>query len=151
MLRLDKLDIALDLRELNRRREVQKRRVLYRMGRYGQQVLRRLIRRGKKASKPGQPPRARTKKNGVKSNFKKLARFFVNADDGSVSVGLMDAKFQGTRPDGGKTVAQLLNEGGPAKINDAAVPARFRPRPFTDPTLDKAGPRLVEIVGSVEL
>lgn len=78
-------------------------------------------------SKPGEPPYAR------EGSLKRLIYFGFDPAGPSVVVGPMRFATR-TRPGGGKSVPELLNEGGVAKLampGGETVSATFKPRPFT--------------------
>lgn len=121
------------------------RRVLIRTGSYGRGVERRIFRRRKKKSQPGNPPHAHAPGGGGL----KAVLYAVNKSDLSVAIGPQKFPTRPGRPNKrgvrkttrplGKTVPQMLNEGGVARIEiddpnkgTFTIPANYRPRPFRD-------------------
>jgi len=97
----------------------QKRRAFFRIGSYVRGVMRRLIRRGKKPSQPGQPPKSHT---GLLRN----SIFYIVHQDG-VQIG--PALLRGTKGDAkpvGQNVPELLEFGGEIKIKEVLRRGRWQ-------------------------
>ncbi len=146
-----KFEAFFDRPKVMRAIDAKNRRVLVRTGAFGRRVMRGSIRpAGKKGRKsdPGQPPRYHV------ASGEGLRLIFYSYDSQADAVSIGPLKFrQGaaqrhgdrtirTVPRGGKTVPQLLNEGGSAvQITQFASGdvvrrvARYRPRPFRDLSL----------------
>lgn len=122
------LDRSKVFKALDRKRQV----VLLRTGGYTRTIMRNSMKRAKKGpgggSKPGQPPRYRigTLRNKIAFGFDPRTE--------SVVVGTENFRTK-TKPAGGKTTAELINEGGTARITTPAgvTRASYAPRPFTPP------------------
>lgn len=96
-------------------------------------------------SKPGQPPRYR------KGDLRKI---YFGYDDRRKSVVTGPTVYRTkTRPAGGKTTAELINEGGAAQIATPAgvTKATFQPRPFTPPAFDAGQKKYLELTASTPL
>lgn len=120
-------------------------KVLYRTGGFGRKVMRSGMRRRKNASQPGEYPSAHA------GQLKELIYFGID-ETNSLVIG--PTVFPGAKgkAGGGKTVPQLLNEGGviPGRrflvprrnpksneskfvlVNNARRPMKYRPRPFVE-------------------
>lgn len=124
----------LDRPEILKRIDTKRRRVLFRTGGFGRQVMKRQMRKGgkkRKQSKPGEAPRTHV---GL---LRKLI-YFGLADDGETVV--IGPQYTGqsrtTQAAGGKPVPQLLNEGGRAALafpDGNVETVEYLPRPFIDP------------------
>jgi len=131
--------------------ERKNRRVLFRLGGYTRTIMKRLIRvRKRKVSSPGRPPFARS----AKSPLRRLIAFKVTGSE-SVATGPLLFRSRALEPGGGKTGAQLLNEGGSAvQVNKAGRKSnvmRYRARPFIEPARKQALPKLIELIKATPL
>lgn len=82
--------------------------------------------------------------------LKRLIRFEYDFAAGAVKVGPL--KFNSKQP-AGKTIPQLINEGGTVtrRVDGESVRQRYRPRPFVDLTRPKAAAQLVNIYETTPL
>lgn len=112
-------------------------RALARFGGLVRKTAKGLIRTRKGASKPGMPPSSHT---GL---LRKWIMFFFDASKQSVIIG--PTKLQSQRrtkagnPTSGKTIPQVLEEGGDVLVADGKKfrRATVQPRPFMGPALAK--------------
>lgn len=126
-----------------KRVEQKKRRVLFRLGAYIRQTMKRSIRVSRKSSEPGQPPRVR-KSN---SPLRQLITFHVDLAQETVTVGPMI--FSGSKVKSSKPLPELLNEGGTfrqVRRDGGSVLAQVRPRPFTDAAFETGQTKFMELL-----
>lgn len=116
-------DLFLDRKEVAQRVGRGKVKALRKIGRFLRTSARRSIRRSKKSSKPGQPPRTRRGED-------RLKRIFYVYDPGSESVVVGPIKF------GKSNVLELLEFGG-RQFRKKKKSATYKPRPFMGPALAK--------------
>lgn len=113
-----------------------KEAVLRRSGAISRGIMRRLIRRGKRKSEPGQPPISHVAKGGIKN----LIAWGYDKRTGTVVVGPMrDSSISninpvpGTLDQGGKSLIRV--DDGKGKGKRRRVMAMVRARPFTGEAL----------------
>lgn len=124
-----------------------------RLGGFGRTTMQRLLRHKKGASKPGQPPHSHRDIGGNTGALRRLIEFGYDTEKKELVVGphRIDSP---TKPLGGKTVPQLLNEGGEAfvyKLGGGSVLAHFEARPFVEPALKKTITKLAELIRTIPL
>lgn len=125
------------------------RTVMARLGGYARTTMQRSMRRrAKKApSKEGQPP------NAHKGTLRALIEFGYDLEKKTLVAGPHKIDSP-TKPFSGKTVPQLLNEGGYAmvyKFGGGSVMKHFGPRPFVEPALKKTITKLADLVRTIPL
>lgn len=123
--------LKLDRSKVLERHDRRGRTLLMRTGGYSRALMRNQMKRAPKKhpsnSKPGEAPRTR------EGSLKRNISFAFDSGGPSVVTG-PDSFATRTKPRGGKTGAELLNEGGfasLAKPKGEKVAAAFKPRPFT--------------------
>lgn len=129
------------------------RRVMAKLGGYIRTTMQRSMRYRSKSSKPGQPPTSWRSDKGHAGSLRKLIEFGYDKDDHTLVVG-PQLITSPTLPLGGKTVPQLLNEGGGAFIRGFGgqkVFAEFKPRPFVQPAVEKGLTKFRDLLASVPL
>lgn len=106
-----------------------------------------------RASAPGKPPHSHNDGYGNAGALKRLVEFGWDDRVKSLVCG-PQLITSPTVPLGGKTVPQLLNEGGKAFIKGfggESVMGHFRPRPFVEPTAEKGFTKLADLLRTVPL
>jgi hypothetical protein len=137
--------------KVEKRIGAKKRRVLFKAGAYGLKSYRRAQRYRNKPSKKGEPPSAHKRgSNGPK--LREASAFIVDLN-GSESVVIGPFKFSAESQPTGKSVAELLNTGGPVEALLAGQPviAQVEPRPFIAPLFTDGGKRFNELIGKEPL
>ena len=149
--------------ELNRRMVAKRRKVIFRTLGFGLRVIRNHIKTRKTTSRPGGAPHSKGDKR-----LKKNTRFEADVDNGEGVVGFTRFPSQVATPLGGKTVPDVINEGGrerldqpprtilrpdgrPREIAPKPVTADYGPRPITEPHADPINRKMVEIAESTPL
>ena len=129
------------------------RTVMARLGGFARTTMQRLMRNRKGASKPGQPPHSHKDYAGNAGKLRSLIEFGYDTEKKELVVGPHKITSS-TRPQGGKTVPQLLNEGGEAfvyKLGGGSVLKHFEPRPFVEPALKKTITKLADLIRTIPL
>ncbi len=126
-----KFSLKLDRSKVIQRHDRRNRTLLMRTGGYSRALMRNQMKRAPKKfpsnSKPGEAPRTR------EGSLKRNISFAFDSAGPSVVTG-PDTFATKTKPRGGKTGAEMLNEGGFASLTKPGgekVAATFKPRPFT--------------------
>jgi hypothetical protein len=124
--------------------EAKERKVLARTGGFARKVMRGGMRRRKKISQPGEYPSAHA------GQLKEL--IFFGYDDGQLVVGPVLFKGKGRQPQG-KTVPELINEGGTVtmKTKRTTYTANYAARPFVDLTMPAAAKALADNMETIPL
>lgn len=124
--------VFFDTAKVKRHIDWAQRRAMIRAGGFLRQTARRSIRRRKGTSRPGSPPRSHA------GQLRDLLFFSYDAELESLVVGPVRFR-KGNAP-------HLLEFGGKIKRTDrrtgARKQARYRPRPFMGPALEKTAPLL---------
>ena len=143
-----KLKIELYSDFIINRLHAKRRRVLFAQGAYVKKTMTRQQRWSKKPSEPGKPPHAHRKSGGL---LRKLIRFAVDLDEGSVVIGPI--KFGRNVQPANKTVPELLNDGGItyAHLHGRQVRAEIEARPFTTPVFSDGGRNFEELTEKEKL
>lgn len=138
--------VEFNAREILNREAKRDRRVLFRAGAYARTVMRRLMKRRKGPSSPGDPPHAHA------GDLKEKIRFDVDPVALDAVAGPIQFDGKGDTQTS-KTIPALLNEGGRAtvKLGGKRVRARYRPRPFTDQANETAAERLADLIANETL
>ena len=127
--------------------------VMARLGGYIRTTMQRSMRYRKKASKPGQPPTSRRDYSGNAGMLRSLIEFGYDRTDHMLVVG--PQKIQSpTLPLGGKSVPQLLDQGGAAyvyQLGGKRTLAHYEPRPFVQPAVEKGLTKFRELLSTVPL
>jgi hypothetical protein len=123
-------------------------KVFLRLGGFTMQVMRRSMRYSKKISEPGKPPHAR--RNNPQLREKTFFGYETSTDTLVVGPTIYRSK---TKPASGKTVPQLLNEGGRADVVTprGVVKADYRPRPFVAPAQEIGNEKFAELLEKTPL
>jgi hypothetical protein len=133
---------------LQRAAQRAKRRVLSRAGAYVRQTARRSLKPYQSPARPGDPPRSRT---GL---LKRFIYFGLMPDGHTVVIG--PARLGRTQMHGSITTPQLLEHGGPRKLNPRKQTPRksapggapivhHRAYPYMGPALDKEAPNFPQL------
>jgi len=133
--------------------EYKYRRVMAKLGGYVRTTMQRSMRYSKKPSKPGQPPRSIKDYKGNAGALRRLTEFGYDKDDHTLVIGPQKITSP-TLPIGGKTVPQLLNEGGQAFVKGfggVRFLASYEPRPFVQPAVDKGITKFRDLLATVPL
>lgn len=143
----------LDRRPVMSALEQKYRTVMARLGGFARTTMQRMMRHKLGPSKPGKPPNAHRDHGGNDGTLRRLIEFGYDVDKKELVVGphRIDSP---TIPLEGKTVPQLLNEGGSAFIRSyggKSVLAEFAPRPYVEPTLTKAMTKLADLIRTIPL
>lgn len=93
-------------------------------------------------SEPGKPP------NVHKGTLRALIEFGYEKEDKALVVGPHKIGSP-TLPLGGKSVPQLLNEGGQARFRNSGVVATYPARPFVQPAMAKGIKKFRELIATV--
>lgn len=129
------------------------RRVMAKLGGYVRTTMQRSMRNRKRSSKPGEPPTSWRREKGGQGALRALTEFGYDKDDHKLVIG-PQLITSTTTPLGGKTVPQLLNEGGGAfirKFGGGRVMATYEPRPFVQPAVDKGIDKFRDLLKTVPL
>lgn len=134
-----KLKTVLQTSELSKAIARKKRRILYRLGGYGRQVvkskLRKKPRKGKKKSDPNEPPYMQTGK------FRSGVVFDVDLATDTTRIGVALRSGSG--------VADTLESGGKSRVklpDGKKVLATYEPRPYLGPSLEPIEKRTLGLV-----
>lgn len=133
--------------------EYKYRHVLARLGGFIRTTMQRSMRHRSKTSKVGQPPTSWVRDKGGEGALRALVEFGYDAAHHRMICGPQKIDSP-TIPLGGKSVPQLLNEGGDAYIRSFGgrkVLASFGPRPFDRPAADKGVTKLAGLLADVPL
>ncbi len=132
--------------------EFKYRRVMAKLGGFTRTTMQRSMRYSKKPSKPGQPPRSIRDYNGNAGALRRLIEFGYDKNDKTLVIGPQLISSP-TLPLGGKTVPQLLNEGGTAFVKNFGnrIPATFKARPFVQPAVEKGITKFRDLLATVPL
>lgn len=129
------------------------RRVMAKLGGYVRTTMQRSMRHRERPSKPyKEAPTAWRHGTGGEGALRALTEFGYDANDHTLVVG-PQLITSPTLPLGGKTVPQLLNEGGEAFVTRFGnrTLARYEPRPFVKPAVDKGINKFRELLATVPL
>ena len=128
-------------------------RVMARLGGFIRTTMQRLMRYRKRASEPGEPPTSWRGSAGNSGALRRLIEFGYDRNAHTLVVGPQLIKSP-TIPLGGKSVPQLLDEGGSAmlrKLGGKSVLANFDARPFRQPAAEKGINKFRELLATVPL
>lgn len=129
------------------------RRVMAKLGGYVRTTMQRSMRHRSRPSKPGEAPTSWRREKGGAGALRALTEFGYDKDDHTLVIG-PQLITSPTLPLGGKTVPQLLDEGGGAFIRGFGGQktfAEFKPRPFRQPAADKGITKFRDLLATVPL
>ena len=134
--------------------EYKHRRVMAKLGGYCRTTMQMLMRRRDRKSKPDvEAPTSWRREKGGNGALRALIEFGYDAKDQTLVVG-PQLITSPTKALGGKTVPQLLDQGGTAVIRQfggSRVIAHFAPRPFTEKAFNKGYEKLGKLLETVPL
>lgn len=134
-----RINLKLNFAGVTRKKQSAKERVLKRSGAIVRGIMRRMIKKRKKKSEPGNPPHSHVENGGIKN----LIHWFYDPWKQTVVIGPeIDPSKPNVNP-----VPGVLNAGGLTMVRTSKdrqkkggpkrVLARIRPRPYRDEALDR--------------